>query len=141
MAKETKPAIFVLDGGVLIALATGEKRTEDLAQEIAAGNSLFACTELAMSELAYIICRKAGWETASKKIKSLIKSATIQTIPASSLWQLSAQLKCKAAIALPDCFTIAAAQILKGAALFVRKEKELKKALDHRLVPNILQFL
>ncbi len=141
MPTQDRSPVTVLDGGVLIALATGEQTTRVLSQDIASAAKLFTCTELALSELTYIICRKTNWQTAAAKVDTLIRSATIQIIPASLLWKHAAHLKCTAAIALPDCYTIAAADILKGNALFARKEPELTTALKKRLIPRIIQFL
>lgn len=141
MPTPDRSPVIVLDGGVLIALATGDPLIHTLAQSIASAKQLYTCTELGLSELAYIICRKTDWQTAADKADNLVRSATIQAIPASILWKRAAQLKCKAAIALPDCFTLAAADMLKGTALFAFEEAELRQALSRKLIPKIVEFL
>lgn len=141
MTGAARKAVTVLDGGVLIALAVGEKSAQGLAEKIESEQGVFVCTELALSELTYILCRRVGWDIASKKADSLVQSATIHSIPAARLWRAAARLKCRAAIALSDCYTIAAAELVKASALFVQEEKELRQALTEGSIPPILTFL
>lgn len=141
MTDAARETITVLDGGVLIALAVGEKSAQGLAEKIESEQGVFACTELALSELTYILCRKVGWDIASKKADSLVQSTAIHSIPAARLWRAAGRLKCRASIALSDCFTIAAAELVKASALFVQQEKELRQALAEGSIPPIVTFL
>ena len=139
MSGEKRPTI--LDGGVLIALAAGERTAGEISDEISSGTGVYMCTELAMTEMTYIICRKAGWDLASDKARRLAKSSAIKVIPTELLWSEAARIKCKVPIALPDCFTVAAARITHGSAVFVRRETELVDAIDRDLLPDKIRFL
>jgi len=90
------------------------------------------CTELAILETLYILCREYGWEEAQKKVKALRESNTIRIEPINFYGDIAAKIKCERAIALPDCLTIALAEYLKSHAVFAHREKELALALQQR---------
>ncbi len=138
---ETDSSSVILDGGVLIALVTEEASAKKLSQRIISGETLYFCTEIAMSELVYIVCRKSSWKVAKKKSENLLNSGAIRVIPTEIVWKEAAKIKCKAPISLPDCYTIAGAVLLGGMALFVHKEKEIDTSLERGLLPDVLTFL
>lgn len=131
----------VLDAGVLIALALGESSSKVLAERMGRGDGIFACTEIALCELLYILCRRIGLKKAQEKVDLLIKSSIVRVIPSNILWIESARIKCKVPIALPDCFTIAAIRITQGTGLFARREKEIGSAIRKGLIKESLEFL
>lgn len=131
----------VLDAGVLIALALGEPSTIELSQNIINHHSSYACTEIALCELSYILCRRLSWKEAMEKTENLVRSSLVAVIPSHALWTEAAKIKCKATIALPDCFTIAAARLAKGKAMFVRREKEIVDAINRKLISDTLEFV
>lgn len=61
--------------------------------------------------------------------RNLYKSAQIE--PINSLLKKAAQLKCRRAIAVTDCLTIALAELIKGKAIFYHKEKELENTMEN----------
>ncbi|RDE17404.1 MAG: hypothetical protein C4K49_02995 [Candidatus Thorarchaeota archaeon] len=130
-----------LDAGVLIALATGESSAKTVAERIADGESTFVCTELALCELSYTLCRRLGWEKAWRRIDSLVKSSSITVVPSQMLWSEAAKIKCDARIALPECFTLAAGNITNGRALFARRERELVDAIEKGHITQRLESL
>ncbi len=132
---------IILDAGVLIALALGEPFMTDLSQSIADGPSSYACTEIALCELSYILCRRLSWAEAMEKTESLLRSALVAVIPFRVLWTEAAEIKCKAAVALPDCFTIAAARLTGGTALFARREKEIVDAMESGKLSDRIEFV
>ncbi len=136
-----KRKVTVLDAGVLLALALGEPAAKGLGAEIGKGEKLFACTELGLCELLYVLCRRIGWRKAKRKLHLLIKSSTVRFIPTSALWLESARIKCKVPIALPDCLIIAAARVTRGIALFARREKEIANAVERGQLKENIAFL
>ena len=133
--------ITVLDAGVLIALAVGESNTVQLSKKIIDHRGSYACTEIALSELSYILCRRLSWKKALDKADNLVKSSMITVIPTHVLWAEAARIKCKAAIALPDCFTFAAARLTKGKPMFARREKEISDAVKKNQLTEIIEYL
>ncbi len=82
-------------------------------------------TELAVTELRYILCRKLGWEQSTEKVNKLLASGYFSVEETSRLINEASKIKCKRAISLPDCFILALAHRISGAALFARQEQEL----------------
>jgi predicted nucleic acid-binding protein len=82
-------------------------------------------TELAVTELRYVLCRKLGWPQSTERVNNLIASGYIKVEDTLKLINQAAKTKCRRAISLPDCFTIALAHYIKGEALFARKEQDL----------------
>jgi predicted nucleic acid-binding protein len=138
---DTVEEMTVLDAGVLIALALDESSTSDLSKKIIDNQGLFACTEIGLCELSYILCRRLNWKKAWTKTQNLIESSAITILPISVLWTEAAKIKCDSAIALPDCFTIAAARLTKGKAMFARREKELIGAIQKKQITDSIEYL
>jgi predicted nucleic acid-binding protein len=133
--------VTVLDAGVLIALLTGEPVARQVSHRIESGEDLFLCSEMALSELTYIVCRRSDWKTARAKTGALLDSGAVRVVPTEMLWSEAARIKCMSSIALPDCFTVAAAVAFNGRALFARREKEIVASLKQNLLPDVLSFL
>jgi predicted nucleic acid-binding protein len=133
--------ITVLDAGVLIALALGNPLTKGLSQKIVDHQGSYVCTEIALCELSYILCRRLSWEMAWEKAHNLVQSSTVTTIPSHVLWTEAAKIKCNASIALPDCFTLAAARLTRGKAMFARQEREIVNALNMKQIPDLIEYL
>ncbi|MFO7835068.1 MAG: PIN domain-containing protein [Candidatus Thorarchaeota archaeon] len=132
---------LVLDAGVLIALALGEPSAKPLAKEMSSEENRYACTELALSEFTSIICRKLDWMSALNETENLIQSSVVQIIPTGIVWGEDAKIKCRVAISLPDCFTVAASRVLDGLAVFARREAEIVRATETGMLDDDLQFL
>lgn len=133
--------ITVLDAGVLIALAVGEPNTAQLSQKIVDHRSSYACTEIALCELSYILCRSLSWEKAWKKTENLVQSSMVTVIPTHVLWAEAARIKCSASIALPDCLTLAAARLTRGKAMFARREREIANAVKKNHIEDVIEYL
>jgi predicted nucleic acid-binding protein len=135
------PEIFVLDGGVLLALALGEPSAQALAGEMPSEQKQYACTELALCELTYILCRQLDWTSAWEKTQSLLRSAVVRIVRTSMVWGEAARIKCQVPISLPDCFTIAASRMLDGLPMFARQETEIVSAVEKGLLNDKIEFL
>jgi predicted nucleic acid-binding protein len=133
--------VLVLDAGVLLALALGEPSAEDLAKRMPSEENRYVCTEFALCELTYIICRKLDWKSAWDKTKNLIHSSVVRIIPTEIIWGEAARIKCRIPIALPDCFTIGASRVLDGLPIFARREAEIVNAIETGLLTDDVQFL
>jgi predicted nucleic acid-binding protein len=139
--KSTANEMTVLDAGVLIALAVGEPNTMQLSQKIVDHQGSYTCTETALCELSYILCRRLSWEKALEKTQNLVQSFMVTVIPTHVLWAEAARIKCRASIALPDCFTLAAARLTRGKAMFARREREIVNAVKENQIADVIEYL
>jgi predicted nucleic acid-binding protein len=116
---------LAVDASALIELVYCEALGQKLKQALE--NDLVEAwtTELALTELRYILCRKLGWSESSKRVNKLLASGYFKVEDTMKLMNEAAKLKCCRAVSLPDCFTIALAQEISGTALFARKEQDL----------------
>jgi len=89
-------------------------------------------TELAIAELKYVLCRKLGWRESSERVNKLLASGYFKVEDTLTLINEASQLKCKRAISLPDCFTLALAHKIVGNALFARNEQDLTTEIQRK---------
>lgn len=75
--------------------------------------------------MVYILCRKKGWPDALAKRDHLLGSRMVWIEPTSSIVTEAAHEKCRRALAIQDCFTIALARFLRCEAVFARAESEI----------------
>lgn len=143
MKKEHKENIrYALDGSILIALATNQKdkitelRNKILNEEISAYT-----TEIALTEMIYILCRKINAEIATQKYHDLINSKYITIIPTKELIYEAAKIKCTRKISIADCYTIALAKTYNCKALFAYPEKELITENNRKPFKIKIEFL
>jgi len=98
-------------------------------------------TELTITELRYILCRKLVWQQSSEKVNKLLASGCFTIEETSRLINEAAKVKSKRAISLPGCFTLAPAQKISGGAIFSRKEQEAKAEMQKKPFDVNLLFL
>ena len=121
---------MAFDAGALVELLFSTPGGVLLREALLSGDVFGYATELAIVEAKYVLCRRLGWEEAARRLDWLILSGFIQVEDISPLCQRAAELKCKMAIALPDCFTLSLAGVLSIPALFARRERELIEELN-----------
>jgi len=131
----------VLDGGVLIALATGDEISNPIKDRIKRNEVRAVTHELALTEMTYMLCRNLGWDIAATKLEYLANSGFVSIDETSELIKDAAMLKCERALALPDCFTLATAKRHQCKALFVKMEEELRKELSKKSIGVDVSFL
>ena len=98
-------------------------------------------TELAITELRYVLCRKFGWQQSKERVNKLLTSGYFTVEDTSQLINEAAKIKCQRDISLPDCFILALAHKIGGNALFARQEKELADEIGKKPFDIILLFL
>jgi predicted nucleic acid-binding protein len=116
---------LAIDASALIELIYCEALGQKLKKALEDDQIEAWTTELALTELRYILCRKLGWSESSKRVENLQASGYFKVEDTLKLMNEAAKLKCCRAVSLPDCFTIALAQEIGGVALFGRKEQDL----------------
>ncbi len=134
-------ADMVLDGGVLIALAVGDKLSDSIKHGIINDEVRARSHELALTEMMYVLCRSVGWETASTKRDYLADSGLITIDATAEIMNDAARIKCERALALPDCFTLASAKKHGCKAVFVRLEDDLKKEISKKPLDIEISYL
>jgi predicted nucleic acid-binding protein len=98
-------------------------------------------TELAITELRYVLCRKLGWQQSKERVNKLLASGYFTVGDTAQLINEAAKIKCKRAISLPDCFILALAHKIAGNALFARQEQELTDEMGKKSFGVTLIFL
>ena len=97
-------------------------------------------TELAITELRYVLCRKLGWQQSEERVDKLLASGYFKVEVTSQLISEAAKIKCQRAISLPDCFILALAIKIEGNALFARQEQELTDEIKKKTFGITLLF-
>jgi predicted nucleic acid-binding protein len=98
-------------------------------------------TELAITELRYVLCRKLGWRQSAERAKKLVASGYFKVEETPKLMNEAARIKCRMAISLADCFTLALAQEIGGSALFARNEQDLSAEMARKAFEATIVFL
>jgi len=111
---------------LIFSTPSGLKLKEALLAERVLGH----VSEYSIFELKYVLCRRLGWSEAERRVKALVASGYVTLHEVSRLMDAAALLKCKHGIAAGDCFTLAVAKRIEGAALFARREEELVNAIE-----------
>jgi len=143
MKKEQgKNIAYALDGSILIALAVNEDpKITDLRDKILNDEIIAYTTEIGITEMIYILCRKINFETALQKYIDLTKSGYIKIISTSELITEAAKYKCTRKISIADSYTLALAKTYKCKALFAYPEKELKTEINKKPFDIQIEFL
>ena len=134
-------ADLVLDGGVLIALAVGDKLSDSIRHKIINDEVRAKSHELAITEMMFVLCRSLGWEVARTKRDYLADSGLFTIDTTAEIMNDAARIKCERALALPDCFTLASARKHGCKAVFVRMEDELKKEISKKPFDMEISYL
>ena len=132
---------LAVDASALIELIYCETPGQKLKQALEKEAVEAWTTELAITELRYILCRKLGWAESSKRVNKLLESGYFKVENTPKLINAAAKLKCCRAISLPDCFAIALAQKIGGTALFARTEQDLTMEMQKELFEIPILFL
>lgn len=98
-------------------------------------------TELAVSELRYVVCRMLGRDEAWRRVDKLLASGYFRVEEISPIVTLASEYKCERAISLPDCFSIALGEYLSMPVLFARREKELVREIERKPFDVDILFL
>jgi len=98
-------------------------------------------TELAITELRYVLCRKLGWQQSKERVNKLLASGYFTVGDTAQLINEAAKIKCQRTISLPDCFILALAHKIAGNALFARQEQELTDEMGKKSFSFTLLFL
>jgi predicted nucleic acid-binding protein len=116
---------LAVDTSALIELIYCDEPGQELKKALESDLVEAWTTELAVAELRYVLCRKLGWRESTERVNKLLASGYIKVEDTLKLINKASKTKCRRAISLPDCFTLALAHQISGNALFARKEQDL----------------
>lgn len=115
---------LVLDSGILLSFVEG--KYPEIFSKIKNREIKPILSALSLAETYYVICRTLGVERAQRVVNNLVNSGLFKIVGISRrIISEAGRCKCKYAISLADCITIATAKVMKTKALFI-EEKELK---------------
>jgi len=136
------PSRLALDSSVFIAYFLGEKTGQLVKDKILADEGRSSsCSHLALAETFYVLCRERSREYAQQALELLEKTNYVTVHESTSLDYLAAGHKCQRSISLADCYAIGLAETIRGSAVFVRREKDLRLEMDRKPFPVGLVFL
>ena len=117
----------VLDAGVVLGILDGE--LAHLEGEIASGRLIPYVSAVNLAEVEYVLCRRIGAEAARRVVELIAKSRVFKIVDRPELHRAAAECKCRYAVAIGDCYSIALARLL-GVKAYFRREAELEKAVE-----------
>ncbi len=123
------PSRLAIDSSVLIAYFLGEPTGELAKQEILGPRRATSCSHLALSETFYILCRARNDKLAQEALETLEKTGYVKFHESTQLDYAAGMQKCARNISLADCYVLALAKSINGAAVFARHEKDVSAEL------------
>jgi predicted nucleic acid-binding protein len=132
---------LAIDTSALIELIYCDKLGQKLKKALETNMIEAYTTELAITELRYVLCRKFGWQQSEERVNKLLASGYFTVRDTSQLINEAAKIKCQRAISLPDCFILVLANKIAGNALFARQEQELADEMAKKSFNTTLLFL
>ncbi|MFQ6137412.1 MAG: PIN domain-containing protein [Candidatus Hydrothermarchaeales archaeon] len=129
--KRELEGVLVLDAGVLIELVLSTDRAAGLQRAMLEEKVIAKTTEISITELGYILCRKLGMKESKERVRKLLKSGYIDVADI-SLAELASEYKCRRAISLADCYSISLARAISAPVIFAVKEEELLKEMKKK---------
>ena len=136
------PDRLSIDSGVILAYFLGEKLGELVKLEIfPPKDRTILCNRLCLSELFYVLCRRKGQAFARVSTETFLKAQYASVTASDELDIAAGAYKCERAISLADCYVLGLARLEQAAALFARRERELEKEIEKKLLDVRVYFL
>ncbi len=132
---------MVFDTSVLLELIGGSRAGRRLSELLKADLLRPLTTEINVAELRYILCRKVGQEQSKDVVEKLISSGYLRILPINDIAEEASLLKCRRAISLVDCFTIALGGVSRSRVLFAKHEQDLDKEIRKTPFGTTILFL
>ncbi|MEM3788763.1 MAG: PIN domain-containing protein [Candidatus Bathyarchaeia archaeon] len=130
---------LVLDTGALLELIYSTEKGLKLKDALKSEKVQANISELTLTELMYILCRKIGEKEAQDRVGYLLDSGYVILHEDSKLVELAAEYKCRRGISLADC--LALAKKISSPAIFARREDELLEEMSREPFDVKILFL
>lgn len=139
--KRSLKGYYALDASALIELCLDSNVGEVLRDALISENIIAYTHELAIIEVFYVLCRKAGLENAKTSVDSLLISGYLNVENISEISEAASKIKCVRSIAISDCLTLALAKEKSSNALFAKREVELIRELEKEPFDVNIEFI
>ena len=140
--KARMPDKLSVHSGVLLAHFLGEDLGEVVRSHILPPrNRSVYCSRLAISELFYMLCRRKGEQLARELTSTLLKTNYVSVLSSDDLDMEAGHYKCSRAISLADCYVLSVAKMMSAAAVFAKREEDLRKEIGRHPFDVKLLFL
>lgn len=132
---------MVFDTSVLVEIVNGSEHGLRLRPRLEAGEVTPHLTDINLLELKYLICRRDGWDSATRAVETLRRTGYFDVHDVQEFREEAAKLKCERALSIVDCMTIAAGVSLGVPVVFAQHERELDAELKRKPFKVELRFL
>jgi len=132
---------LALDTSALIELTFSTSAGIKLREALKGGLVEAYATELSITELRYVLCRRLSLAESSERVDKLLESGYMVIGDTYSLIYDASRYKCERAVSLADCFCLALAHRSSCSALFARREKELVEEIQRKPFDVEILFL
>lgn len=116
---------LALDTSALIELIFASAGGLRLKEALKGGLVEGYTTEISITELRYILCRRLGLAESNERTDKLLASGYISIEDTLPIIKDTSRYKCERAISLADCFCLALTHKTACCALFAKREKDL----------------
>src|SRR5437879_12899993 len=125
------PSRLAIDSSVLIAYFLGEPEGEIAKQEILGSqHRTVHCGHLALSETFYILCRRRSQKFALEALETLEKTGLVRLHETTELDYAAGMQKCRHKVSLVDCYVLALAMNVQGAAALSQLARDIGVARE-----------
>ena len=125
------PSRLAIDSSVLIAYFLGEPEGELARREILGSKQRTVySSHLGVSETFYVLCRRRNHKFALEALETLEKTSFVRFHQTTELDYAAGMQKCRRKISLADCYVLALAKNVQGAAVFAHRERDVSKELE-----------
>ena len=124
------PERLSIDSSVLLAYLLGEDLADLIEECILFSRREVYVARIVLAETYYVVCRLSGRDVARDLLVSLRESGVMEVVGDDSLDVRAGDIKCTRSISIADCYVIALAELVRGTAVFAKRERELKQELE-----------
>lgn len=121
------PDALSIDSGVVLAYLLGEDLGRAARDMILFREKPVHFSGVAVSELFYVLCRKRGGRFAREAVETILRSGRVSVASSNEIDIEAGGYKCARSVSLADCYVLAVAKVLKGTAVFARREDEMNR--------------
>jgi predicted nucleic acid-binding protein len=126
---DTLSGSLSLDTSVIIELLPSSQLGRAVMEALIADSVEAHTSEVNLAEAEYVLCRRLGHDTSKSKVNNLRNSGYAVAADTEQVSRIAAQIKCKRALSLADCYTLATAKATASKALFAFREKDLDREM------------
>ncbi|MDG6925893.1 MAG: PIN domain-containing protein [Nitrososphaerota archaeon] len=123
---------LAFDSSVLVEIFSDSELGRSLFGALQDEETTIHTSGVNIAEASYIICRKLGNDRARQARRDLLDSGYITLEEDLCLHEIASGIKCERAIALPDCYTFAVAELTSSVPVFAIKEHELIREIGKK---------